>query len=720
MVSMISVFRRLGLGLLGVVSAVGASRAQRPGAVLDSLHQVIRRHPADSAGARAYVALSEQVLNSNQDSAVYFARRAIRVGQRTGLPLLASAYMRLGTARYYKGQFVEAGQAYDSALVWARRYGDSRQMGEAMRRQGNVHMEAAQYPEAIASYRQAMLIHSRAKQSVESAMALGNIGFVHKMSGNYDQALVCFFQSLRQLEQALDTETRTPAAEKKALNAKGSVLSYIGETYNRTKNWAQARVYLSRLQTHYQQTGNIEGVANTLTNLANTNASSGNLALAETQLTQSLAIQRQRHDVLAVAIAQSNLAEILERRQKHRAALALFESALVMYRQTHNLRQPYHSYVGSVTARLGLGQLPQARMALDSARRYIRQMQSKQAYATYYEAEQAYFEQAGQPAMALRSYRLYTQYKDSLLDADKSKVLADLTVRYETDKKEAQNQLLQKQQQLQAALFHTQGQVLRRRNTQLLAALLVAGLLGVVGYLLFNRRRLRQQVELEQQQQRLERQRVAAVLEAEENERRRIGSDLHDGIGQLLTAAKLNLHALGHQLGDRLDGHRELLDNAMEVVDESFREVRGISHNLMPNALLKRGLAAAVRDFLNKLPSNQGLRVEVEAFGLDDVRLDPTVESVLFRVIQELVQNIIKHANASQISLQLVRNEDELTVMVEDNGIGFDPAALGPDAGIGLRNVATRLAYLGGQAQFDSMPGRGTTVTLEVPLRALA
>ena len=86
------------------------------------------------------------------------------------------------------------------------------------------------------------------------------------------------------------------------------------------------------------------------------------------------------------------------------------------------------------------------------------------------------------------------------------------------------------------------------------------------------------------------------------------------------------------------------------------------------------------------------------------------------RVVQELIQNIIKHAQANQLTVQLVQGADDLTVTVEDNGRGFDEQTLGPDAGIGLRNVRTRMAYLGGQAHFDTAPGRGTTVTLEVPL----
>jgi signal transduction histidine kinase len=314
---------------------------------------------------------------------------------------------------------------------------------------------------------------------------------------------------------------------------------------------------------------------------------------------------------------------------------------------------------------------------------------------------------------AFRYQRRLWQLSDTLHTEAAARGLAEMQTKYDTERKDAQSRI-------QALRLREQRLLVRKRNAQLIAAGAALLLMLVAGWGLYRRRALRQQLELEQQRQQLERQRAAAVLAAEENERRRIGSDLHDGLGQLLTAAKLNLHALEQQLGDRLDGQQVLLDNAVAVVDESFREVRSISHNLMPNALIKRGLVQAVRDFLDKLPSGNGLRVEVEVFGLENARLDPTVESVLFRVIQELVQNIVKHAQASEVTVQLVQGEAELTVVVEDNGRGFDPKALPADAGIGLRNVETRMAYLGGHAYFDATPGRGTTVTLEVPLAAPA
>lgn len=110
------------------------------------------------------------------------------------------------------------------------------------------------------------------------------------------------------------------------------------------------------------------------------------------------------------------------------------------------------------------------------------------------------------------------------------------------------------------------------------------------------------------------------------------------------------------------------------------------------------------------------LCIHLGTFGLDDSRPDPTVESVLCRLVQEAAQNIVKHAQARHINLQLIRQAHELTLLIEDTGVGFDPVALGPDAGLGLRNMASRVAYLGGVLGVDGRPGHGTTVAATVPL----
>ncbi|RTQ49138.1 tetratricopeptide repeat protein [Hymenobacter gummosus] len=531
------------------------------------------------------------------------------------------------------------------------------------------------------------------------------------------------------LGQASEAATHLHAAQRLAAAAHdtlrlASAYLVLGTTYKNLQQYGpsldyarQARYYFDRAVRQGQPAAR-RGVAVSYNNSGTVYLEQQKYPLAAADFQQALRRGRALGDSGVVVLALYNLGAVALQRKQPQAAHQYYRQTLAIDQAQGNVQGQAESWLNLGDALLQLKRYREVEQAYGQALRLARQLQARPLIRVVYDGYASLYEATGQYKDAVRWRTRFQELNDSLFQAETAEQVTEMRTKYETEQKEAQNRLLQKQQQLQQAQLRAQRQLARRRTTQLLAGLAVTALLGAVGWLLYTRNRLRQQLALEQQRQQLERQRAAAVLEAEENERRRIGSDLHDGIGQLLSAAKLNLHALDQQMGPQLNGRQELLNNAVAVVDESFREVRNISHNLMPNALLRRGLAAAVRDFLGKLPSDNGLRIEVQAFGLDDIRLDATVESVLFRVIQELVQNIIKHAQATEVTLQLVRNDDELTVTVEDNGVGFDAQALGPEAGIGLRNVLTRMAYLGGHTHFDAAPGRGTTVTLEVPLAA--
>ncbi|RYY94129.1 MAG: hypothetical protein EOO11_18490 [Chitinophagaceae bacterium] len=126
---------------------------------------------------------------------------------------------------------------------------------------------------------------------------------------------------------------------------------------------------------------------------------------------------------------------------------------------------------------------------------------------------------------------------------------------------------------------------------------------------------------------------------------------------------------------------------------------------------MKNSLAAAVRDFVDKL-DHRALQVQVYTAGLDE-RLDPQLEAVLYRVIQECVNNVIRHSGADRLDISILREPGELIASVEDNGRGFEPDDSG---GMGLRNIRTRVEYLKGEVEFDTHPGRGTVVSIRIPL----
>ena len=253
-----------------------------------------------------------------------------------------------------------------------------------------------------------------------------------------------------------------------------------------------------------------------------------------------------------------------------------------------------------------------------------------------------------------------------------------------------------------------------RRNVMLAALAGAVLLLSLLGYSFYRRKQLAQETRLQQSILEQQEKSTKAVLEAEEAERQRIAKDLHDGVGQMMSAAKMNLSAYEYAAQFQTSQEKQSFEKIIQLVDESCAEVRAVSHNMMPNALLKNSLAAAVREFISKLDSRQ-LAVHLYTEGLEE-RLDFNVETVLYRVIQECVNNVVKHSGASKLDISLIKDKKEITATIEDNGKGFNSDAVQKSEGMGMKNIRTRIEYLKGSVDFDAAPGRGTLVALHVPL----
>lgn len=205
-----------------------------------------------------------------------------------------------------------------------------------------------------------------------------------------------------------------------------------------------------------------------------------------------------------------------------------------------------------------------------------------------------------------------------------------------------------------------------------------------------------------------------AVIYAEENERKRIAADLHDGVGQMMSAAKMNLSVFENEIPFKNEEQKLSFEKLVSLVDESCREVRSVSHQMMPNALLKSGLASAVKEFIEKIDSRI-IKVSLHTEGLNE-RVDNNTETVLYRVIQECVNNVLKHSGASHLDISLIKDADGISATIEDNGKGFNSSNKQHFEGIGLKNIISRVTYLKGSIDFDSAPGKGTLVAIHVPL----
>jgi two-component system NarL family sensor kinase len=208
------------------------------------------------------------------------------------------------------------------------------------------------------------------------------------------------------------------------------------------------------------------------------------------------------------------------------------------------------------------------------------------------------------------------------------------------------------------------------------------------------------------------------VLRLQEAERGRVSRELHDGVGQSLTALKLQLAILETEARahDAPGAHR--LHELVEVADAALQEVRQLSHLLRPQMLDELGLLPTLRWLVRTVRSRTGLEAELEHEGLEE-RVDPELETLVFRMVQEALNNAAKHAPGSRVKVTVHADARRVRLRVADDGPGFDPALrLGPteDGGFGLRGMRERVQLFAGRFEVQSAPGRGTTLEAVVPL----
>lgn len=270
---------------------------------------------------------------------------------------------------------------------------------------------------------------------------------------------------------------------------------------------------------------------------------------------------------------------------------------------------------------------------------------------------------------------------------------------------------------------HIITQQLRIRQKNGLIGALAAGaflllLLAVLAWaLLRNRRKIhRQETQIQQQKiKELEQERqlgyAGAVMQGQENERSRLARDLHDGLGGMLSGIRQTLLAVK---GDQ-NLQTPALGQAIGDLDRSITELRHIARNMMPEALVRFGLKDALEDYCDHMRQGDKLQIHFQAFGMNE-RLPQETEVVLFRIAQELLNNVVRHAGASSVLVQLLRDGPRLSLTVEDDGKGFDTRNLEAVQGVGWVNIRSRVNYLGGILDVRSAPGEGCSVHIQIEM----
>jgi len=206
---------------------------------------------------------------------------------------------------------------------------------------------------------------------------------------------------------------------------------------------------------------------------------------------------------------------------------------------------------------------------------------------------------------------------------------------------------------------------------------------------------------------------LTSIMQGQEAERARIAKDLHDGLGGMLSGIKLNVSAMKDNI--TVPGQNAgFFNKFISQLDSAIAEMRRVAHNMMPEALLKFGLNEAIKDYCDGINESKSVKIKFTQLGITQP-LEKSVEVILYRIIQELTNNAIKHADAKNIFIQLSENENILNLTIEDDGKGFDKNQLKIIKGTGLQNVQSRVDYLKGTWNIESEIGKGTSIIIEIP-----
>lgn len=306
---------------------------------------------------------------------------------------------------------------------------------------------------------------------------------------------------------------------------------------------------------------------------------------------------------------------------------------------------------------------------------------------------------------AYKSSQLYQQYSDSLNEELQSIAINDIQTKYEV--KSLKNKL-----QINYILLFIG-----------LGLLIVSILIGMLTYKnlskkkkIIEQEKLLETQKLETTLKEQELHEIDVMLESQEKERQRIANELHDNLGSMLATLKLNFENLKRHDSSPTDTETKLFEKTDDLIEEAYQKVRNISHLKNLGVIGSEGLLIAVKKMAEKMSVIEKLQINVIPHGLNE-RLENTLEVMLFRMIQELCTNIIKHSEATEVNIYLTQHSDnELNIIIEDNGKGFDPKTVVATSGIGLKSIEKKVEQINGTFTIDSIISKGTTIIIDLPI----
>ncbi len=544
-----------------------------------------------------------------------------------------------------------------------------------------------------------------AKQTQNKASLL----IIHQLLGNIQLHQADYSSSLENYLKALTyaTELTNTSKEAGVLNNIGVVHSYMG-------NSKQAESYYLKAKSIRSQLGDAKGVAGSLVSLGNLWVKASPLR-AKPYYEEALAVYRDVGDQQLLAQTLNNIANFYYYSGDYKEALVYGKEALRIQRALENKREISMLLMNAGYSYMQLGQGGRALENMKLSLQMAKETNDTEQLSASLIALGDVHEQLGDETKALVYRNRYISFKDSISSNETARKVAELEVRYKTQLKEQQIEALTKESELKELKLKQNQVVIAKQRSQLVFFASFFFLFILMIYGSYKRLKLRKQRELDEVVIKEQQAGLKAVVSATESERKRIAKDLHDGIAQTLSGVKLGLDQLWSELKFDSEMQRKRYQQTLEYLSEACNEVREISHQMMPRVLSKMGLVQAINDFLDKSLGHTRFNYSFEYFGFQsNERFAESVEVNVFRITQELVQNVIKHSGATQLKATLIRDKSELVLNVEDNGIGLELEST--SIGMGLDSVKGRVSSLHGSVSFKKAQNTGLIVNIRIPI----
>ncbi|MFC2111416.1 tetratricopeptide repeat protein [Bacteroidota bacterium] len=619
---------------------------------IDSLIKATKQIQDDSLKGAEYLRIARMLYYSNPDSSKYCVKQGMKIAIKTqNNYLLCKSHNILGIV-------------YDVTSKW-----DS----------------------ALICYNTALTIANKCKAEDIKASAFNNIGLIHWNKGEFDKALIYYNKSLK-LYEKLDL-----------IKGVANCLNNIGLIYYQQERYEEALEYHKMALKNRKEINDEYGIGASYQNIGEAFSDLDNYDSTIYYYRKAISQKRKIIDIYGLAIVYNNIG-IEYRYTKLDSSKFYCLKSIEIYESFENYGKCASSIFNLAASYYNHKKYNKAKEFYLKAIEYAEKAEAMNVlYKSYHDLAKIYFMEKDYKQTAILLQKRIVIH-DSLYKMQRDKAIADIQTKYETEKKDKENQLLQ-----QEGLFKDEKNAKLEEQKKVQIISFIAAILLIIGIVIryYYRIKIRQQKAQEEHQQ----QRFKAVIEAEEKERIRIAKDLHDGLGQLLSTAKINMTGLEGELNDEED--EVLLNNSMALVDEAVTEVRNISHNMMPSALIEFGLTRAIEALTSRINDAKLIKVSFNYSGLDE-RLEQSTEIALFRIIQEVLNNMIKHSEAAEILIELNKIDKKVHLKIQDNGKGFDVSKIDQSKGIGWKNIYSRLSMINGHIDIKSRFDKGTVINISL------